>query len=832
MWRMLLLALLVGCPGPEDREFDWPQLVAGSPVAGVAEASLRLPLGTPLAGYSSRCTYLGGNSKQDKRDSVFSVGFVESTGLQTRPKLKGLWLENGDDNLLILKADIIYSFDGMVSALTERLEAQTGEKLDGRVVFATNHSHASYGPFSDAIHFYLGGDRYNEEIFQSFLSQLEAVALEAYDTREPVRIGNGWAKDWDPDDQVYRDRRGENNELVVWEDVEPGYGKDPYLHMLRIDTLDGAPLGMAFTFGIHGTSLDGDSSMVSSDAPGHVEWAVQEAMGPGVMVMHLQGAGGDVSPAGRDENYARLESVGEAAIAPILDLWARTPTSSEPIFLESASRHHDQGLEVIRVTRNDTVNWYYNPYKEGYLADDIIYGPDGEILSPLDEFNAPNGAAFCGSDTPLIPAGNIGSEVFPYSACMDVELVSYILNGIFGLDEIPLPMPSSLKAGSTVSRIGPLVTLTVDGEIVERDLLVGFFPGETTGMFAEQWRRRVEAELGYEMPLLVGYAQDHEGYLLLPEDWLAGGYEPNINVWGPLQAEYLMEQTLQMAAVVLGTSVREPADPDGRFAPSVYPFTPLLEEQPDLTPDAGTPLVEAPEYLWTPLNMPLDLSEPVQLDRVQGVVQFAWEGGDPVVDQPRIVLEREEDGLWREVLSPSGRPVTEEGPEILLAHTPDPLYPSHAEQVHRYWASWQAVGSVGERTALPLGNYRFGVSGKRYVGGSTSWPWATQSYSFSTASFALEAAPIRIEAGEGGFALSLDAPSVGWRMVDRDGSSRGENPVNGLLELVWAHPDGDFLVEQTAVLEGQHSWLAIEVPTGATALLVRDAYGNEGVLEL
>ena len=222
-----------------------------------------------------------------------------------------VWLENGDDRLLVLKADVIYSFDGLVSELTERLEEELGEEMDGRVILSTNHTHASYGPYSDAIHFYLGGDRFNKEILRA-LEQLEAVSLDAYGAREPVKIGNAWAQDWDPTDQVYRDRRSENDELVVWEDGPEVNGKDPFLHMLCIDRLDGEPMGMAFTFGIHGTGLSGDSSMISSDAPGHVEWAVQEAVGPGVMVMHLQGAGGDVSPAGRDVDYARLESVGEA----------------------------------------------------------------------------------------------------------------------------------------------------------------------------------------------------------------------------------------------------------------------------------------------------------------------------------------------------------------------------------------------------------------------------------------------------------------------------------------------------------------------------------------
>ena len=90
---------------------------------------------------------------------------------------------------------------------------------------------------------------------------------------------------------------------------------------------------------------------------------------------------------------------------------------------------------------------------------------------------------------------------------------------------------------------------------------------------------------------MVGYAQDHEGYLLLAEDWLVGGGdEPGINVWGPLQGEYLMEQTLKMASSVLMNAIREPADPAGKWSPMEYPFTPLLDEQPDVTPLAGTPL--------------------------------------------------------------------------------------------------------------------------------------------------------------------------------------------------------------------------------------------------
>ena len=835
---LLQIFLLLACSPPDIEPVDWPDLALGAPVAGAAEGTLDLPVGTPLGGYSSRCHYLGGSSSQDNRASAYTVGFAESTGIQTRPGLKVLWIENGDDHLVLAKADVIYSFDGMVAELTRRLEESTAEDLEGRVILSANHSHASYGPYSDSYHFYLGGDRYDEEIFQRFAVQLTEVALEAWDNREEVSLGTGWAVDWDPEDRVYRDRRGDNDSLAIWDDVEPGYGKDPHLNLLKVERLDGSPMAAVYTFGIHGTSLNGDNSMISSDAPGQLEHVFQEQFEEPVVVMHLQGAGGDASPGGSDDAYARLESVGEYAVDPFLSLWDQTQTSSEPIRMETASRAFPQSLEEIHVSRNGEVDWRYQPYVDGYLADDEIYGEDGEVLSPLDEFNAPYGAAFCGSDSPLIPAGNIGSQIFPYSACMDVELVSWVLLGIFkldewGMEEIPLPMPSALRASTTVSRVGPLVTLDPDGAETEEDLLVGFFPGESTAMFTEQWRRRMKSELGHERALHVGYSQDHEGYLLLPEDWLMGGYEPNINLWGPLQAEYLLEGALDTVAQVLDTDVREAADPLGLFQPTQYSARELGEEEPDLTLSAGTRITEVPEYLWLPLDLTASLDTPETVRRVDGIVQMAWEGGDPMVDLPQVSLWHQVDGTWFEATSHSGRAITDAFVDILTAHTPNPLYPSSADQTHLWWTAWQAVGHVQNKTALPTGTYRLQVNGKRYVGGSNHWPWATEDYEVVGDSFIVEPAELSIEAVEGGLWTWIQAPDQGWRLVDLEGDSRGENPVHGEVALVFRA--GQNILEQfqlQAEVSGGRSFLDVEVPASATSVEIVDAWGNSGLSTL
>ncbi|MFT4627363.1 MAG: hypothetical protein ACI8PZ_006047, partial [Myxococcota bacterium] len=214
----LPLLLLAACGGSvtDDWSAEDPRpVVPGAPQVGAAEGFLKLPVGTPLSGYSTRCACLTGQSRQDDRRSPYTVGFVESTGVQTFPTIKVIWVDNGDDHLVLTKTDSIYSYDGLVEDLERRLGDATGLDLDGKVIHTTNHSHNSYGTFSDQVTFYLGSDRLNEENFRRFSGQVADVALQAYEGRQDAKIGLSWTEDWDPDDLIYRDRRGENDELVL-----------------------------------------------------------------------------------------------------------------------------------------------------------------------------------------------------------------------------------------------------------------------------------------------------------------------------------------------------------------------------------------------------------------------------------------------------------------------------------------------------------------------------------------------------------------------------------------------------------------------------------------
>ena len=823
-----MLLLLAACNG-DPESYENPLRVAGAPMAGAAEVLIDVPMGAPMGGYSARCKILGSASKHDNRLSPYTVAWAKSTGLHTRPKMKAIWIENGDDDFVLVRFDAIYSYDGLIADVEDRLAEALGRDMDGKVVLTATHSHAMPANFSDQSHFYLGGDYYNREIYERYAAAMTEAALLAHDRLEPAAIGANWIEDWDPDDRVYRDRREENDTLQVWDDMEPGRYKDPFALLMRIDDLDGDPIAFTVTFGMHGTLLGEDNPMWTGDSVTGLEVALEEQFPSDVVVMHLQGSGGDTSPAGSADGFARTESIGVYAVDALMEAYDETPTSADPFELEVASRHIPQHRDDIRVTRDGSVDWHYLPFEEGYKPDEVVYEADGSISSPVDEYVFEFGAAFCGSEDPLlkVPAQ---AEVFPYNSCMDVGLLSGLISGAFGLtvEEFPLPMPESMEAGTLAALLSGIPIRNVDGEVETSDLLIGFFPAEPASMFSEQWRRRAQAELGVEMAGLVGYAQDHEGYFLIPEDWLMGGYEPNINVWGPLQAEHVMEGVLTYSQDVLLTPEREPADPLGWWAPTEYEDKALNAYEPDRTPLAGQVLTEVDEEFWIPDGIPLELEVPAECPRMDCLVQLAWQGGDPAVDLPNVRLQQDVDGDWVDVTSTSGRPIDEAAHDILLAWTPSPLYPVEVEQDHQWWAGWQAVGHYDDRASFPVGTYRLAVDGHVWTGSEDTWPWTSEAYAVTSEPFEVVPAELALSWSDTTLVVSYPLAEGGWRLADI-AQSPTQAPIRALMTATT--DAGDATIDSQEI-SGPATYVTLTIPDGATWLTLTDEYGNTGTLSL
>ena len=799
-------------PAPTPTASGGP-IVAGTVLAGVGEAPLDLPVGTPLGGYTARTQLLGSYNAPDNRRSPHAKAFVPSAGVQTRPLVRALYLKAGTEPVVIVKADLCVAYDRLVFDLERELTRAGLMSARGRVIVSASHTHAGYGTYQGVFHLALGFDRFQEEQYQRLLKSMVTAATMAVTSAAPAKLGAGVWDGWDDKDEIYSDRRGEDN-LLKGKDGKPvGPHKEQRLLVLRVDDLAGKPLALLNSFPMHGTTSDAENPLASGDSTGHVELALEEQFDSKVLVMHLQGPAGDASPRGRGglghcdgskdlcTDFARMEALGVLAAPRIMDLW-KSITTSATAELEVVTRSVKNGRS-IRV-RGDMVYSPFVPEAEIDGSPAAIFNADGSAKSPITQFNVPNSAALCGDKKPVLPVEGIpGAKGAPYGSCAEVGAASKFIASLLKVDAPEQPNCETTRTTLTALRLGAVpVTrrkLDMGGTPVDEHgsetLLLVTMPGEPVSQLADLLRDRSPA--GADRTFVIGYSQGHVGYLLGVENWLLGGYEPSINIYGPLEGEWLMERALDLAKLAM-TPEREDAEASGEAAPQPGARFDRLRFVPGTA--ASVPINRSPllgpvtEALPKSLYMRLKSSLPVAaqpdplVKRVTGRATFVFYGGDPEEGTPEVVLQREDygkPGVFADVLTRSGRPVGSRGRDILLTYTPSPVDAELGKVVANLWAvEWQAVGwerieRQGLQAALdvPIGRYRFSVKGV-----SRGVPYSLQSNVFGVD----PTRALQITATLTGSQVKgrVAYPGAkGYRLLWLDGPSDGDVPVTGTVQL-------------------------------------------------
>ena len=741
-----------------------PTARAGEPVqsaplmAGAAERVLDVPIGTALGGYTARAGFLGSAGVVDTRKIKLTGVFNPSIGVTAAPRVKAVALTAGDETVVIAKVDMIFVYEGMLFDLEQRL----GPAFAGKVILASSHSHSAWAQYTGHGPLKLGAGQMRQLVYNRFLDTIEATARDALAAQRPAKIGVSFDGHFDPMDQINHNRRGESAALM------DGARKDDHLYFIRIDGTDGTPIAGIPVFGEHGTLQSESNPLASTDAPGALERSLEEQFDNQMIVMHLQSAGGNNSPTGHGQLDCNVhpgspsdpclpwtidEGHGRVAAPTMYAAWqAAGANMQDTVPIEMVSRSIETGPDAKTFSiRGGALA--YKEFDGTTLPDGIVYEADGvTVKSPIDEFNAPVGAGLCESQTAMFPAAAIPGDdgVLPYGSCLKLDIAGDILGQIFEVDmgvDATHPVCETTRTTISALRIG--------------DYLLATMPGELTMMLAQYMRSKSPVDEAHT--ILVGYSQGHVGYMLRPEDWLMGGYEPSVTFWGPLASEMIAEKVFDLMPLAL-MATRQDATTGGTTKVATATIADTDVPAPDdPAPNAGTIPTTVPADTWARTGHPTQ-AQPAAVARVSGLAQFVWIGDDPLVQTPHVTLEHEMapgSGVYMPVLRRSGRVVDDA--ELVVAYTPEPLQRTTAPQTHVWVVEWQAVPWLGapgldtldDRGGVPLGNYRFHVDGHN---------WTLDSQPFAVGAGGLAPSAMKVN-GTITVTTNWFAPK-GWRLMD------------------------------------------------------------------
>ena len=795
-------------------------VIAGAVEVGLASNPLELPVGTALGGNTSRARLIGNQGKVDDRESALSGGFTPSVGIETIPSAKAIAIRAGNERVVIVHTDSIFSDD----TITFEVAARLGSDYAGKVIWASSHSHTAPEQYSADSKLQIGGGRKRGVVRDRMIEVITRTAREAIAAMEPAKIGIAVDRNFDPHDEVSYDRRPENDHLAG-----DRARKDSFLAVVRVDSRAGVTRAVIPIFGVHSAILDDDVSLFSTDVSGMYERILEEQFDHPVMVIHLQGAAGDVLATSESHvdlprdvpqmDFAMSEANARRFLPQVMPVYAAAGADMKAeLAMEMITRSVPLGPDWRTFTvRGGALQ--YAPFDGIRPADRQIFDDTGAILSPIDEFNAPYGAGLCGDTTHTL--GEFLPDVMdlvPYNSCASIADAVQVLQLLVDAPFEPAPLCSSTRTTVSALRLG--------------DYLFPTAPGEPLNLWADHVREL--SPIAPDHTILLGYAQGHVGYLLTADDWLLGGFEPGINVWGPLEGEYVAERLADVMKLAT-TDARE----DGAAGGTDRVTEPVISD-PDVPPAdpaplAGTVPAVVPAVLYTRSGVVPATAQPAAtIARVAGIARYVWIGEDPMAGTPRITLQREVAGRFVPVTRRSGRAVQDH--DLVVTWTPDPLRlpRDHAPRTH-YWAvEWQAVTWMGstdgltdaleDRPGVPLGRYRFHVEGTGYV--------------LDSDPFRVSEGALAITAAQAGTQLTITAAYAAapddWRLLAAAGPSNRAVPVTrGALGVEVTTTNGGVERFELAVVSSPGR-VVVTLPVNrvATAVRVFDRFGNVGTSTL
>jgi len=222
-------------------------------IAGAANVVITPSVGVEIAGY----------------------GFGPSLGILNDLEAQALYLKQGDEQIVIVTADLLTFGSELVTRVRRRVEATFGISAE-RISFSASHSHSS--PTTHPLRQWGQVDETYQRYLEATLSGAIGMAC---NSAQEAHLGFGLGRV----ENISENRRGAQGPL------------DPSASVMRLDHHDGRPIAVLFNYACHPVSLHSYRNLFSPDYPGYTRETICAVLGAPVVSMFTLGCAGDINPA-------------------------------------------------------------------------------------------------------------------------------------------------------------------------------------------------------------------------------------------------------------------------------------------------------------------------------------------------------------------------------------------------------------------------------------------------------------------------------------------------------------------------------------------------------
>ncbi len=280
--------------------------------AGAATVALRVPAGTPLAGYGSLARRLVVPDVLGRHAHAFWL--KPHQGALDEVRARALVVETAEVRLVWVTADLVAVGRDFTARLA--LKLREAGVPPGTLLVSASHTHSGPGAFIDsAVMGFVAVDREDAAVRDALITSLVEVVRRAEAAKTEARVGVA------------------ATEVAGLTTGRLGHAPDREVVVVKVLATGGTPIAALWNYTIHGTMLSAKNLKLSGDVMGVASAELERALG--VPALFVNGAVGDVSPErhGLDESRAAARTLARA----VLDLWERTPAERrEPLVVTSA----------------------------------------------------------------------------------------------------------------------------------------------------------------------------------------------------------------------------------------------------------------------------------------------------------------------------------------------------------------------------------------------------------------------------------------------------------------------------------------------------------------